>query len=166
MIGEAPRENPAPSPGLTIRSGGADDLDRVMTVMESAFAPCFGESWTRSQCAGIMPMGGVELRLAGDPHGECIGFSLNRFVADEAELLLIAVAPSAQGRGIGQALIDDFIALADGHGATRLHLEVRDGNRAMSLYRANNFRLAGRRRDYYRGPGGELFDALTLARDL
>ena len=90
------------------------------------------------------------------------GFSLVRAVADEAELLLLAVDADEQRRGIGQALLDQFIDEARGRGAHRLHLEVRDGNTAIGLYRAAGFVLAGRRRKYYHGAGGETFDAVTL----
>ncbi len=158
------RMSPEAGPGIPaapIRQGGADDLDGVIDVMNAAFAPCFGERWTRSQCAGILPMSGVKLRLAGNPGEPPIGFSLMRVVADEAELLLIAVAPAAQRRGIGQALFDDFIAEARASGARRLHLEVRAGNAAIAMYEAAGFRAEGRRTNYYHGPGGEQFDAIT-----
>jgi len=108
-----------------------------------------------------MPMHGVSLTIAGGDYGP-VGFSLVRAVADEAELLLLAVDPNEQRRGIGQALLDDFIAAALAEGAHRLHLEVRDGNPAMELYRASGFIVAGRRRNYYHGPDGETFDAVTL----
>jgi len=146
---------------VRLRPGGVDDLDDVMRIMTSAFRPCFGEAWTRSQCAGIMPMHGVSLTIADGDNGP-IGFSLVRAVADEAELLLLAVAPDEQRRGIGQALLDDFIASALAEGTHRLHLEVRDGNPAVELYRASGFVVAGRRRNYYHGPDGEAFDAVTL----
>lgn len=149
------------SPDIPIRDGCLADLDQVMAVMGSAFDPGFGERWTRSQCAGILPMAGVALRLAGDPVD---GFALMRVIADEAELLLIAVAPAAQQQGIGQALLDDFVEGARKGGADQLHLEVRASNPAIGLYQANGFVPAGRRRDYYRGPNGEMHDAITLVR--
>ena len=152
---------PAPSQPV-LRDGQADDLDVVMEVMENAFRPCFGEGWTRSQCAGILPMNGVRLRLAGLAGAPPVGFSLARVVADEAELLLIAVNPEEQRGGLGQALLDDFVSRARQQGANHLHLEMRDGNPAMRLYSANGFTVAGRRRDYYHGPQGEHYDALTL----
>ena len=55
---------------------------------------------------------------------------------DEAELLLIAVAPAARRRGVGAALLRAVIAEARGHGVTKLHLEVRAGNTAIQLYAA------------------------------
>ena len=103
MIGETPRPL-APSP-VTVLQASAEDLDAVMEIMAAAFPPDFGEAWTRSQCAGILPMPGVALRLATDARGQLAGFALMRVVADEAELLLIAVKPRMQQQGIGRALI-------------------------------------------------------------
>ena len=95
-----------------------------------------------------------------------IGFSLQRVVADEAELLLLAVVPSWQGRGIGRTLLGQFIDDSRGRGAHRLHLEVRDGNPAVRMYRLAGFDLAGRRSKYYHGAGDQMFDALTFARTI
>jgi len=154
--------SPAPtSRSIAIRPGSLDDLDDVMRVMGEAFQPCFGEGWTRSQCAGILPMGGVSLMIAEDER-RVIGFSLSRAVADEAELLLIAIAPERQGRGAGNLLLRHFVRAARSVGAVRLHLEVRDGNPAVDLYRRAGFVPAGRRRNYYKGPDGERYDAVTL----
>ena len=146
---------------VRLRQGGVGDLDEVMRIMNAAFRPCFGEAWTRSQCAGIMPMHGVTLTVA-EAGRVPVGFSLARAVADEAELLLLAVDPADQRRGIGQALLDEFIAQALAGGAHRLHLEVRDGNPAIELYHASGFSAVGRRRSYYHGPDGDAYDAVTL----
>lgn len=154
----------APALDFALQPAGANDLDDVMGVMRAAFAPEYGESWTYPQCAGILPMPGVALTLARKSAGECVGFALQRTVADEAELLLIAVGPTARRRGVGRAMLDHFIDSATRSGATRLHLEVREGNQAIAMYRAAGFVLAGRRTNYYRGPAGEQFDALTLVR--
>ena len=149
-----------PDTSVRLRRGRVDDLEDVMRIMTAAFQPCFGEAWTRSQCAGILPMHGVSLTIA-EQGGQPVGFTLVRAVADEAELLLLAVDPAEQRRGIGQALLDDFIAGALASGGHRLHLEVRDGNPAVELYRSSGFAPAGRRRNYYHGPGGESYDAVT-----
>ena len=130
--------------------------------MDAAFSPIYGEGWTRSQCAGILPMSGVILTLA-EMQGEVVGFSLLRAIADEAELLLLAVAPRAQRQGVGQKLLDRFMTDARMRGAHRLHLEVRDGNEAIALYQAAGFEPVGRRVGYYRGLDGSRRDAVTLA---
>ena len=158
---------PAIDRGVLLQRGGAADLDEVMTVMEAAFGDTYGEAWSRSQCAGILPMAGVSLTLARDPSsGEACGFSLVRGVADESELLLIAVVPERHRCGIGSRLLDEFMERARNDGAGRVHLEVRDGNPAIAMYRDAGFRQAGRRRNYYQSTDGQRYDALTLVREL
>jgi ribosomal-protein-alanine N-acetyltransferase len=152
-----------PADELHIARGGAVDLDAVTRVMTAAFDDRFGEAWTRSQCAGILPMPGVELVLARDGDGDLAGFSLFRTVADEAELLLLAVSPECRRRGIGRMLLDHFMDRARDAGAGRVHLEVREGNPAVIMYRQAGFSLAGRRPKYYRGRFGGDYDALTLS---
>lgn len=154
---------PALAGDVRIESGGADHIDSVMTVMESAFGDKFGEAWTRSQLSGILPMAGVFLILAVEPvTDQVVGFSLFRTVADEAELLLIAVLPDRQRRGIGALLLDHFLGRVRRDGVSRVHLEVRDGNPAIGMYRAAGFSPLGRRRNYYHAPNGKRYDAITL----
>jgi ribosomal-protein-alanine N-acetyltransferase len=150
---------------VDIREGTVADLDAVMTVMEDSFDPRFGEAWTASQCAGLLALPGVWLTLASDAE-RVIGFALARTVADEAELLLLAVRRQSQGRGVGKILLDRFTEQARERGAARVHLEVREGNQALSLYRQASFTLVGRRRNYYSGHSGQTYDALTLAKSV
>ena len=156
---------PALARPITLNAGGSDDLDGVMRVMESAFGKTYGEAWTRSQCAGILPMAGVSLIVARDEDsGRTVGFSLFRNVADDAELLLLAVQQERHRQGIGTLLLDDFLDRARRKGAARVHLEVRDGNPAVEMYTACGFSPVGRRRNYYHATDGQRFDAITLAR--
>ena len=156
----------ASSAELLLADGASADLDSVVEIMNSAFDERFGEAWTRSQCAGILPMPGVKLVLARFADGRAAGFSLQRSIADEAELLLLAVAPEFRRRGIGRMLLERFLDQVRNDGANRVHLEVREGNPAVIMYRSVGFALVGRRRKYYRGRFGGEFDALTLSRQL
>lgn len=151
------------SGGLTMEEGGAGDLPDVMRVMDDSFCPEFGEAWTAPQCAGLLPMPGVWLTLVRE-EGVVVAFALARVVVREAELLLLAVRKTSQSKGVGQMLLDHFIATAKRRGAEHLHLEVREGNPAVRLYKRAGFGEIGRRRNYYSGGGGQLYDALTLAR--
>jgi ribosomal-protein-alanine N-acetyltransferase len=152
---------------VRIELGTSEDLDAVMEVMNRAFGDRFGEAWTRSQLAGILPMGGVVLNIASDPKTEeAIGFSLVRSVADEAELLLLAVLPDRHRQGTGGRLLDHFIREAELGGVTRIHLEVRDGNPAVQMYRNAGFEPVGRRRNYYQAADGARYDAITFAKNL
>jgi ribosomal-protein-alanine N-acetyltransferase len=146
---------------VTIAEADANAVESVMAVMETAFDSRFGEAWRREQCLSIMGLPGVWLTIARS--GELIkGFALSRIIADEAELLLIAVSPQMQGKGVGALLLEDMVKRATSRGAVRLHLEVREGNPAFSLYDRFGFIPVGRRKGYYRGEFGQSFDALTL----
>ena len=152
---------------VRLERGSSQDLDDAMKVMEAAFGRTYGEAWTRSQCAGILPMAGVSLFLARDwKSDEVVAFSLFRSVADESELLLLAVSPGRRREGIGSQLLDRFMNHAKANGANRVHLEVRDGNPAIEMYKAAGFTAVGRRRNYYHAPDGRRFDALTFAREV
>jgi len=158
---------PALASQVRLDLGTSADLDDVIEIMEAAFGSRYGEAWTRSQCAGILPMTGVSLMLARDGDtGQTLGFSLSRGVADEAELLLLAVLPSRHRQGIGSRLLEDFTRRARAAGAARVHLEVREGNPAAAMYRDAGFSAIGRRRNYYQGEDGRRYDALTFARNL
>jgi ribosomal-protein-alanine N-acetyltransferase len=158
---------PALTEELRIEAGSVDSIDAVMNVMDAAFGDRFGEAWTRSQLIGILPMAGVFLVLAVERARESVvGFSLFRTVAGESELLLIAVLPGEQRRGVGSLLLDHFIERARDDGVSRVHLEVRDGNPAVGMYRIAGFSPVGRRRNYYHAANGKRYDAITLSCEL
>jgi ribosomal-protein-alanine N-acetyltransferase len=73
------------------------------------------------------------------------------------------VLPSHQRRGVGARLLEHFLERARNEGVARVHLEVRDGNPAVEMYRNAGFSPVGRRRNYYHSPNGKRFDAITLA---
>lgn len=98
--------------------------------------------------------------------GEAIGFAMGRTILAEAELLLLAVAPSAQRKGVGRAVIEMAIDRLRADGVDKLHLEVRKCNSARSFYEDLGFVGVGMRKNYYRGATGALADALTLSRDI
>ena len=150
---------------VTIQPGGVADLGDVMVAMGDAFDSEYGEAWTEAQCAGILGLPGSWLLIAraGDTPA---GFALCRSIADEAELLLIAVRVRFRRHGIAKALLEQVTAIALDQGINAFHLEVRQGNPAIDLYRGAGFEQVGTRRDYYRGRSGKVFDALTFKRIL
>lgn len=150
---------------VVIELGGIADMADVMLAMEDAFDPEFGEAWTEAQCAGVLGMAGSWLLIAR-MRGEPAGFALLRKIADEVELLLIAVRPLCRRQGVAQALLERAADDALANGADLIHLEVRDGNPALALYRQASFVQVGRRRGYYRGRTGKVYDALTFRRQL
>lgn len=150
---------------IALADGTAADVGAVDRVMQAAFDPRFGEAWTPAQCLGMLSLPGVWLTLA-HLDGRLVGFALTRAVADDAELLLIAVLPDERGRGVGRALLRRAIDDAAARGASRLCLEMRAGNDATRLYASEGFAKCGERRNYYAGRGGERFDAHTYVRPI
>jgi ribosomal-protein-alanine N-acetyltransferase len=155
-------------------------IDRIMTVMEVAFDPVYGEAWNRRQVTEALALPSthalvVDARCAAIPEGPGAssgsgpapaGFVLTRHVLDEEELLLIAVTPDARRRGVGAALIEQLFAAARARGVARIFLEMRRDNPAIHLYRKFGFEPIGERQNYYRMANGERIDAITFARSI
>jgi ribosomal-protein-alanine N-acetyltransferase len=101
----------------------------------------------------------------GAASAEPAGFVLAFRAADEAELLMLAVAPEQRRQGIARALVAHLLDELSSEGVTRLFLEVAADNwPAISLYHRTGFVETGRRRDYYTALGQAPIDALLLAR--
>ncbi len=83
--------------------------------------------------------------------------------SEVADVMTIAVAPRAQGRGLGAALLQELVDRARGRGAEYLMLEVRDDNLpARRLYERAGFERLTTRRRYYQ-PGDVDAHILRLA---
>ena len=99
----------------------------------------------------------VQLTVLADP--EVVGFLEFQVIADEAELLDIAVAPAWRRMGYGRQLMTYLLEQVQGR-ATVIYLEVREDNStAQALYHDFGFVQVGRRKRYY--PGG--VDALLYS---
>lgn len=132
-------------------------------AMAALHAACFTtpRPWTEAEFAELLS----QPRVFALSEGEA-GVLLGRVVADEAELLTLAVAPGARRQGTGRRLVEGFLAEAARHGAMTGFLEVAAGNRAgLALYRACGFVESGRRPGYYHGPHG-IEDAVVMRRAL
>jgi ribosomal-protein-alanine N-acetyltransferase len=98
---------------------------------------------------------------------EAQGFVLGRVIADEAEILTLAVAPAARRMGLGARLVAGFLALAQTRGAATAYLEVAADNApALALYARAGFAQTGLRRAYYTATNGARIDAALLTRQL
>ncbi len=92
---------------------------------------------------------------------------LVQVAADEAEILTLAVRPSARRTGVATRLIEKAAARIVAAGGRRLFLEVAEDNAAgRALYARLGFEPVGRRPRYYARPDGPAVDALLLARNL
>ncbi len=100
---------------------------------------------------------------ATDADGALRGYAAGTVVADEGEVLNLAVAPAFRRRGVARLLLTALLDALHARGAQSLFLEVRASNAAaLALYRAFGFRELGRRIAYYRAPRE---DAITMVKD-
>ncbi len=110
------------------------------------------------ECLGLYAEQGAGAR-------ELIGYGVMSLAADEAELLLLVIDRSWQGRHIGGAFLDRLLERIKGR-ARIVFLEVRQSNLAAQvMYEKTGFNQVGVRPDYYRG-SGRAEDALLYAIEL
>ncbi|MFA4899368.1 MAG: ribosomal protein S18-alanine N-acetyltransferase [Brevundimonas sp.] len=137
-----------------------------MTAADPAFlaalhAQAFAAPWSADTFADLLSQPGM--LAVSEPDG----FILIRTVVDEAEILTLAVVPSARRHGLGRRLVEEAAVAAVQAGATRLFLEVADDNiAARGLYEGAGFDPIGRRKAYYASADGSRTDALVMSRDL
>lgn len=140
--------------------------DLTLALLEAIHAQAFdgpttGRAWSQADFAALVGQPGVFVL------GDARGFILIRVVADEAEILTLAVRPEARRLGLGRSLIQAAAAMAAGLGASRLLLEVAQDNlAARALYDRTGFQAAGRRPRYYARAEGPAIDALILVLNL
>lgn len=150
---------------IQVVEGDAQDIAAMMTIMNDAFDPRFGEAWTAAQCLSTLALPDCQLLLAMNNESVC-GFAMSRWVFDHQELLMIGVAQRLQGQNIGKRLLFETIHQARQGGRTKIFLEVREGNNAHDFYLKSGFTPIGRRKNYYKNADGISPDAITMLLEL
>jgi ribosomal-protein-alanine N-acetyltransferase len=145
---------------------GALDLDRAATLHAEAFVP-FGErAWTRRDMAELLASPGVAGFLL-QIEGVDAGLAICRVVADEAELITLAVRSAHRRRGAARRMLAAVLDHVRAAGARTLFLEVATDNpAALKLYETAGFRTTGSRPAYFRRGGGPAVDAFVMRLDL
>ncbi len=125
-------------------------------------AEVFPDSWGERFVASLMLLPGT-VAFVAEAEGGLQGYVLGRAIGGQAEIISIAVAPNAQRRGLGAALIAKALTAAIASGAKDIHLEVSSHNAAaQGLYVKAGFAVSGRRPRYY----SDGSDALVYRRSL
>lgn len=153
------------SQAVELEYAECDKIPVIMRIMQSAFSSTYGESWNEHQCRSMLSLPGTRLMIANCDEQSC-GFAISREVAGEEELLMIAVDPKYQNRGVGLVILNKLISNARNNGTVAVFLEVRANNPAQSLYQKLGFEKVGLRPAYYTGDNKEKYDALTYKKSL
>ena len=126
----------------------ATDVPEVK-ALEDALFPV--DAWTQDMFHNELAEVGISrevmvARLAG----KIVGYVSLRFVADEGDVVTIAVDTSVQKQGVGTLMMDWLETTAKVRGVKNLFLEVRSDNiPAIAMYLARDFERIDLRRNYY-----------------
>ena len=162
---------------ISIRRATPKDAGAYARIMasEDVFSnllqmPYADEEGWRQRLSESGALGKVDLGLIAELDGELVataglhpvGAAVRR---RHVMMLGISVAPHAQGKGVGNALMTALCDYADNWaGILRIELTVFDDNaRAVALYRKFGFELEGTHRAYAMR-AGRYVTALTMAR--
>ncbi|TEA78559.1 tRNA (adenosine(37)-N6)-threonylcarbamoyltransferase complex dimerization subunit type 1 TsaB [Allopusillimonas ginsengisoli] len=121
--------------------------------------------WSRNNFADGLKAGYRALVAQRDGHTQ--GFFMLMLAPDIAHLLVIAVRPGEQGKGIGSRLLSCCEHEARSRGLPAIMLEVRPSNgKALHFYQSRGYRLLATRKDYYPAGDGRREDAYVMKKEL
>ncbi|MFW2512991.1 ribosomal protein S18-alanine N-acetyltransferase [Demequina sp. SO4-13] len=154
--------DPARASAARVRDLGDRDLDRVAALEREIFA---GSAWSPGLIReefryGASRWRGIDSDHAIDTGSDLVAYAVYGFEGNAFHLMNLAVEPASRGRGLGLALMRDFLGEARRLGTTEAWLEVAVTNdAALALYRAHGFEDVRVRRRYYQP---EDVDALVM----
>ncbi len=94
-----------------------------------------------------------------------VGFCILQTVLDEANLLLMAIDPDYQGKGLGAELLAQSIEMLSNN-PVQIFLEVRESNAAaVALYQKLDFHQIDLRRNYYPSSDGKREHAIIMVKN-
>lgn len=141
---------------VVIREATREDIDAVIAIEQASF----GDPWRDQDFSDILDSPQTIFLIAEASDGAIIGYAIAMFVADESEILNLAVSSSYRRQGYGGMLLDAALADLHNRGIASVFLEVRESNAAArTLYVSRGFADVSRRKKYYRNP---VEDALIL----
>jgi ribosomal-protein-alanine N-acetyltransferase len=137
-------------------------------ALATLHARTFRHGWSESEFERLLADRNVicHVARAAGGTGPLVGFVISRLIDEEAEILMVAVAPAERGRGLARRLLARHLGRLAARSAHRVFLEVDEGNdAAIKLYLRAGFQQVGRRPGYYVQPEGNTA-ALLLRREL
>ncbi len=138
------------------------DIEPVMVIERELFGD---EAWSDGMFWSELAERSTRTYLVeeDDAGAICAYAGLCCYAPHEAYIQTIAVAPSAQRRGIGEKLLVTLLDEAERRTCEHVDLEVRaDNDAAMRLYERHGFTKIAVRRNYYQPSG---IDAVVMRRE-
>jgi ribosomal-protein-alanine N-acetyltransferase len=135
-------------------------------AMAALHAASFRRGWSEDEFRTMLGDRQAVVAHRAMSGSKLVGFIVSRKAVDESEILSVAVAVSAQGRGLGGKLLHLHLRRLVGLGVRKVFLEVDENNEpAIRLYKRAGFEQVSRRPGYYRDDAGRQTAALVLRCD-
>ena len=120
-------------------------LPDILKVEQESFSHPWTENMFLEELNGKFSVYRVAIE-----ENKAVGYMGMWILADEGHITNVAVGKNCRGKGIGSALVKDFIRMAEEKDLAFLTLEVRVSNKnAIALYEKHGFLEVGRRKKYY-----------------
>ncbi len=130
---------------VVIAEMAESDLDEVLAIERESFP----SAWSRESYEREVRNRNSYYFTARYGRG-LVGYFGMWVVVDEAHITTLAVHPQWRRKGLGRRLLDLVIDVARRQGASRVTLEVREGNGpAIAMYRKSGFETKGILPGYY-----------------
>lgn len=124
------------------------DIEAI-SEMEKRF---FGQPWSPASIATYAEKGSTIFVVAKDAE-KVVGYAALMCVLNEGNLVSIAVEEEYRKIGIATEILDILYEDAIGRGVNEINLEVRRSNQsAIELYKKEEFKFIGERKDFYSNP--------------
>jgi len=137
-------------PEMTLREMTWRDIPALTALEPELFAD---DAWSEQTWWAELAGRPRRSYVVGEQGGAVVGYAGVDCGGEVADVMTVAVAPSAQGQGLGTVLMQWLTAQARRAGAEHLMLEVRADNAvAQRLYSTAGFAMLTVRRKYYQ-PG-------------
>ena len=123
-----------------------EHIDAVLHIEESWFAI----PWTKADFEREMTQNQFAIYRIAVLDGKIVGYAGMWHIVTEGHITNVAVLPEYRRQGIGNALIEEMIVIAEQKEMIGMTLEVRISNiAAQKLYTKYGFRPEGFRKNYY-----------------
>jgi len=135
---------------LVLRDMTWQDIPALAALEPTLFAD---DAWSEQTWWAELAARPRRCYVVGERRGAVVGYAGVDRHGEVADVMTVAVAPDAQGQGLGLRLMDWLVDAARSGGAQHLMLEVRaDNGAAQRLYSRMGFEMLTVRRRYYQ-PG-------------
>jgi [ribosomal protein S18]-alanine N-acetyltransferase len=135
------------SVALAIREMRESDVPAVVSILRESPEAAM---WTESSLVECSAKGEA---WVAESEGIVVGMLVARQVADEMEILNLAIRPEYRRRGAALQLVSAALHRAYVAGARRTYLELRASNGGgFAFYKRLGFRVSGQRPKYYSDP--------------